>query len=517
MIISPRYPRRILRTVSGRTLITYGGRGPRGQTGPAIPIDTAMPAVPSDAKAPSTKLLAAQLAGKLDAISSPDGSKWGFSMTNDGILTWDKIALFALLFCTPAMASTYEGLRVDSVTRETDQEIHHTGIITVPTPTATNQAANALYVQQLTVAAQAAAIYSSDPAGSAASAQQAAEANASADATAKANAAAAASDPAGTAASLISSTALPRVRVLERNGLFLAIQSAITTNLIWQWGYETFWDQYESEAAVATKTGAYYDANNDFYSSLNPGLDDIASGGTATDKAGSSNAYKAFDDNLTTTWQGNYWDGAWLQYDLGAGNERAISGYGITPTATSSIYGWILKGSNDATTFVTLDTKTAINTGWTAGTLRKFSVEAGDKYRYLRLYITSAADTTILKEIEFYSASTNNVTIISTMQETVDVPTGGTLMLILQSVDVVTVNTDIKTYLTRDGGTTWCEVTLTKADGIAPLAGYETWIGDVDLTGGSGAGAMSAGYKIQSFGATPKAFNVKAAAFQVRP
>lgn len=140
MNVLNRITRRVLKSSTGRVRIVYGGRGPQP------PLDTTMPAIPTDTKAPSTKLLATELSGKMDAPTSPDGSKWGITMSNDGIPSWGKIALFALLFCTPAMASTYEGLRVDSDTRETAQEVHFTGPVLVVTPTATGQAANAAYV-----------------------------------------------------------------------------------------------------------------------------------------------------------------------------------------------------------------------------------------------------------------------------------------------------------------------------------------------------------------------------------
>ena len=57
---------------------------------------------------------------------------------------------------------------------------------------------------------------------------------------------------------------------------------------------------------------------------------------------------------------------------------------------------------------------------------------------------------------------TNNITLISNAQTAQADPTEGRLMIYEQDVDVVTLNTDIKGYVSRDNGTTYTQTTLTE-------------------------------------------------------
>lgn len=306
-----------------------------------------------------------------------------------------------------------------------------------------------------------------------------------------------------------------RVQVLERNGLYLAIQSAITTNLAWQWGYETFWDQYEDETAVATKTGAYYDAVNDLYSSVTPSTASKFTGGTASGDW--SNDYaNAFDGNLTTYTTGD--NPGYVQYDMGAGNEFVMVGYRIK-SATAVQYplgplvNWTVQGSNNGSSWTTLDTHTGYDWSAVSGD-HTFTIANTTSYRYYRLNSLSPTANQTCYEWEGYEDDApQNFTLVSTMQELVSVPTGGTIMVIVKQVDADAID-DVQFFLTRDGGTTWCQVTLTKADAITPLAGFETWIGDVLFSGPTG---QSGGYKIDSDWVTPLEIEVKATSFQVRP
>lgn len=315
-----------------------------------------------------------------------------------------------------------------------------------------------------------------------------------------------------------------RIQVLERNGLFLAIQSAISTNLAAQWGYETFWDQYEDESAVGTKTGAYYDASNDLYTSLSPSSDVTSASGWSSTGQQTVAAANAGDGNTTTVCTvesvGTNWEpGNTITWDAGAGNSFTVIGAALWRVKmVGYMLYWRCQGSNNGSDWTTLQTSAAMadHTGTEKVELSWTNTTA---YRYLRVWyegsvgIGNGTGWFDVAEVEWYvNPVASNITLVSTAQETVAAPTGGTLMLIIEPVEAITMGTDVKTYLSRDGGTTNCEVTLTKADGITPLVGYETWIGDVTFTGATGT---SATYKLQSF--NTKSFNVKAAAFQVRP
>ena len=56
--------------------------------------------------------------------------------------------------------------------------------------------------------------------------------------------------------------------------------------------------------------------------------------------------------------------------------------------------------------------------------------------------------------------STNNMTLISDTFSADDIPVSARFVIFEEDVDSITINTDLKAYLTRDGGSTWLEVTL---------------------------------------------------------
>jgi hypothetical protein len=109
-------------------------------------------------------------------------------------------------------------------------------------------------------------------------------------------------------------------------------------------------------------------------------------------------AWKAFN-KLTVTTDDNFYASPspaasnWVQYDFGADTYSRIGGYSLT-SRNSSQYGdsssgssqapvaWTFAGSNDNTSFVTLDTRT--NQSFTQGQVRTFTLSAPAEYRVYR-------------------------------------------------------------------------------------------------------------------------------------
>ena len=58
------------------------------------------------------------------------------------------------------------------------------------------------------------------------------------------------------------------------------------------------------------------------------------------------------------------------------------------------------------------------------------------------------------------SGGNTNMTLVSNIQKAVAAPSYGRLMLYEEDMDSITVNTDIKGYVSRDDGTTWTQITL---------------------------------------------------------
>jgi F5/8 type C domain-containing protein len=84
----------------------------------------------------------------------------------------------------------------------------------------------------------------------------------------------------------------------------------------------------------------------------------------------------------------------WLRYDFGASVTKTIKRYRITSAASGSTYGntldpmtWTLQGSQDASAWSTLDTRSGESFG-NRGETREFRVATPGAYRYYRLHVT---------------------------------------------------------------------------------------------------------------------------------
>jgi len=122
----------------------------------------------------------------------------------------------------------------------------------------------------------------------------------------------------------------------------------------------------------------------------------VASGSTTSAYAGSGNypegSDKAVDGNVNTKWfSGGGSMSGWFQIDLGAGNAQIVARYDIT--SANDVPGrdpknWQFQGSNDATSWTTLDTRTG-ETFASRFLTRQFTITNNAAYRYYRLNILS--------------------------------------------------------------------------------------------------------------------------------
>lgn len=104
-------------------------------------------------------------------------------------------------------------------------------------------------------------------------------------------------------------------------------------------------------------------------------------------------ADKAFD-NIPGVPGGNRWASAgtfsgpeWLKQDFGAGNEKTIVKYTLSNNGlgTEIARDWTFEGSNDDSTWDTLDTQTGQN----PDNLTVYTFSNSTAYRYYRIYITA--------------------------------------------------------------------------------------------------------------------------------
>lgn len=120
--------------------------------------------------------------------------------------------------------------------------------------------------------------------------------------------------------------------------------------------------------------------------SLTPVMTDNTSpSGTASDSAGSSNAYKAFDGDTAVPDTLSSLTG-WIAYDMPGSQTAIVDAYWIgaddgTPSRTPS--NWVVEGY-DGSDWVTLDSRTA-ETGWSGGEKRFFAFANKTAYQSYRL------------------------------------------------------------------------------------------------------------------------------------
>ncbi|WP_338287257.1 autotransporter-associated beta strand repeat-containing protein [Luteolibacter sp. LG18] len=123
------------------------------------------------------------------------------------------------------------------------------------------------------------------------------------------------------------------------------------------------------------------------------GLLNRASGGTASASASASGyaASQAFDASTTTKWNnGVSGVSGWLQYDFGFAMTWAVTRYDITSADTTlrDPATWQFQGSNDGTTWTTLDSRSG-ETFATRALTKSYTFTNTTGYRYHRLNVTA--------------------------------------------------------------------------------------------------------------------------------
>ena len=259
-------------------------------------------------------------------------------------------------------------------------------------------------------------------------------------------------------------------------------------------------DEFEDEASVdtATSTNETYDATLDLYKPTPPSEVAIGQGvGTAIgDMTENGGLAAAFDSNFSqaftaaavkTGTTGN------AGKDWGSGVTKKIAKFavhsptteGFTESSSPTDLKFKLEGSQDNSAWTTLFT----SAGFTDGTnLTKTYSDSVDTfimttaYRYHRVVIINGAGAKVgYEELEFWEAGTiPNMTLLSNAFTATAVPTTGRIVLFQEDVDTTTINADIKAYVSRDGGTTYTQITL--ADQGDYESGKQILSGKVDIS-----------------------------------
>jgi hypothetical protein len=103
-------------------------------------------------------------------------------------------------------------------------------------------------------------------------------------------------------------------------------------------------------------------------------------------------AYYAFDHGNTNGWITNGTSTGWIQYQFASA--VTITSYEVTPWSTDNFpsrspTAWTLEGSNDGSTWTTLDTRTYSSSAWLLNTPALFGIASPGSYAYYRLNVTA--------------------------------------------------------------------------------------------------------------------------------
>lgn len=234
-------------------------------------------------------------------------------------------------------------------------------------------------------------------------------------------------------------------------------------------------------------------------------------------------AFRAFDggvgkpDSLMGRWAAaSLGTAEWVQRQFSSAKtvrRYAIRGYYDTgSSAPANNPGtFTLKGSNDGTSWTTLDSQSSQS--WSAFEVKYFTIASPNAYTYYRLDITATGTTDSntragCAELMFFEDAFGALDLRSVAYTAAAVPTKASLIVAAKCNSAFTLNTDLTASVTRDGGTTWTQVTLVAREAAA--GGYTVYeaIG-VDLTAQPSGTSMK--WRVQ--GANGKTWDVTSVSF----
>ena len=237
----------------------------------------------------------------------------------------------------------------------------------------------------------------------------------------------------------------------------------------------------ESDIDTGASVNESYSASGGSYSGIGPvGADTTptmtsatAPSGTVTfssENSATNAAWKVFDKSTATEFiTAASGIPGWIAYEFSTAT--AIGAYTITgPSVASAARApkdFTFEGWNGSS-WVVLDTQTS-QTSWSNFEKRTFTLGANANYSKYRINITAVPGTAYIQfaEMEFLAAGAAlNMTLQSAAFTADAAPSTVDLYIWQEDVDAVTLNTDLKGFVSRDSGTNWTEVTLVEVNSM---------------------------------------------------
>jgi len=229
-------------------------------------------------------------------------------------------------------------------------------------------------------------------------------------------------------------------------------------------------DEYEDETGIDTTASTYEDYNsaNDLYSPDSSFGADVTSGETYSeskfdtgDPGKGGDASFLFDDDTDTYWRLlSAGAGDWCKIEFAVA--KTIAQYTIRCETANNTYAWIawtFQGSNNDSDWDDLDIVTGQS--WSAAETKTYAVDTPASYKYYRFIAISGAVHAFSSEIQMMEAVTENMTLVSEKFVADETPDETRIIIFEEDVDAITLNTDIKAYVSRDDGANYTQITLT--------------------------------------------------------
>jgi hypothetical protein len=307
--------------------------------------------------------------------------------------------------------------------------------------------------------------------------------------------------PNGSAASLTNLPAGGASAAEATNIMLNAFRISVNGGLSVQNMVDGVVDEFEDETGIDTSTSTNEVYNtDDFYE--NQSIADFTSGGTCAGSSFGSNAgsHANLVDDSSSTWYDavnntqQWWTIQTTTSKIATSWTAEIGNNG-SADLNSSI-SFVLQGSatgswgGEEVTLDTIVTNPAINNHKHGPS----SFSNSTSYEYYRVLFNHTSGWLVWEEIEIFGVvGLNNMTLVSNATTALAAPDDANIVIWQEDVDSITLNTDLKAYASRNGGTTYTQITLAE---VASLTNGRILTGTVDISGQSSATAMK--YKIET-------------------
>lgn len=169
----------------------------------------------------------------------------------------------------------------------------------------------------------------------------------------------------------------------------------------------------------------------------------------------------AFDDSNSTYWASSQTAGsisaaAYIGYNFGS--SKTIKGFSIKQNSSGqAITSVKIDRSSDGSSWTNVATQTIV----ADNSKQTFDITNSTGAQYWRVLANAntGSGSWEVQEVEFFEAP-GNMTLVSASITASAQPTSGRVVVFVEEIDSITVNTDFIAYLSRDGGTTYTAVTL---------------------------------------------------------